>query len=302
MGQLDESERASRTEIATYGSPLPRGDSVQKREEMAIAILRAAQTFLQNYLDLILATVLLLAGALKERQLLTDPFAGRASGFPRELLIGSSAFELAFGSWLLAGLYRPLTRWLALAWFANLAAVTLAQAVGGVPSCACFGALQTSPWLLFAFDVAAVAALLMWSPCGHVSRWRFLAALCLSLSPAALFGLDGSPRAQTMFAEIDLGEMPQARQKQHAFQLRNYSGAFVEVAAVETSCPCASIRLERTGIPAGQSLAGAVRLNMGREPDFVGDLAIKATGLTRQGQVAFVLLAWVRVCKSSKAA
>ncbi|HTU91558.1 MAG TPA: hypothetical protein VMF69_15855, partial [Gemmataceae bacterium] len=132
-----------------------------------------------------MGAVLLLAGALKGQQLLMDPSAGRTSGFSRELLIGASAFELAFGYWLLAGLYRRLTRWLALGWFTSLAAVALAQALGGAPSCACLGALHAHPWLMFASDVAAVAALWMWSPSDLSSQRQLPAVLCLSLLPAA---------------------------------------------------------------------------------------------------------------------
>jgi hypothetical protein len=112
----------------------------------------------QQYLDVVLGAVLALAGVLKAEQLLTDPLAGRGGGFPRWLLYTVAAFELTFGLWMLGGLYRHVTRWLALLWFTSLAAVSLAQAVNGVPSCACFGKLSRHPALMFAFDVAAVAA------------------------------------------------------------------------------------------------------------------------------------------------
>jgi hypothetical protein len=150
---------------------------------------------LHRYLDVVLGAVLLLAGVLKGQQLLTDPSVGRATGFPRELLIGAAAFELAFGCWLLAGLYRRVTRWLALAWFTSLAAVALAQVFGGVPACPCFGELHAHPWLMFAFDVVGVAALWTWTPNDRSSGRRLPTALCLSLlSAAALFGLAGAPR------------------------------------------------------------------------------------------------------------
>jgi hypothetical protein len=51
-----------------------------------------------------------------------------------------------------------------------------------------------------------------------------------------------------MFLDIDLGEIAQGGTKQHAFQLRNSSGALVEVNAIETSCPCASIHLEQASV------------------------------------------------------
>lgn len=304
MEQPDSRQRASwLIDSSARDASLPRDDSVQTwGEGEVISLTRAARTFLQCYLDVILGAILVLAGALKGQQLLADPSAGRASGFPRDLLIGASAFELAFGCWLMGGLYRRLTRWLALGWFTNLAAVALAQAMGGAPSCACLGELRTDPWLMCAFDVVAVAALLMWSPIGPASARFFPLVLFLSLLPAAgVISLAAVPSHGPLFAEIELGEIVQGGQKQRSFQLRNDSGAFVEAAVMETSCPCASIRPERTSVPAGQFLAGNVMLDLRPKPDFVGDLAIEAKGLKRSGKVAFALVIRARVHSASQA-
>ncbi len=196
---------------------------------------------------MILGAILVLAGALKGHQLLTDPSVGLATGFPRELLIGASAFELAFGCWLLGGLYRRLTRWMALAWFTSLAAVALAQAVGGAPSCACLGELHTHPWIMFTIDVASVVALWMWSPYDLPSRWRLLTALWMSLLPtAALLGLAIAPHRQTGVEEIDLIVNAQGERREHAFQQHNNSGMFVRASG------------DPSGRPASQGAAGGL--------------------------------------------
>jgi hypothetical protein len=261
-----------------------------------VKLAGAAWEVLQRYLDTVLGAVLVLAGVLKAHQLITDPSAVRLSWLPRELVIGSAAFELAFGCWLLGGLYRRLRRWLALIWFTILAAVALIQAVGGAPACACFGELRVHPWLMFSCDVGALAALWTWSSHDYSSRRFLLTVLCLSLLPAAaLLGFVGATREHTPSAEIDLGDIAKGGQEQQAFQLRNGSGAFLEVAAIETSCPCASIRLEQTGVPAGQFLAGTVTLDLRSKPKFTGNLAIEAKGFTRSGHVAFELIIWARV-------
>jgi hypothetical protein len=104
-----------------------------------------------------------------------------------------------------------------------------------------------------------------------------------------------------MFAEINLGDIAQAGQKQHTFQLRNDSGALVQVAAIETSCPCASIRLERSDVLAGQFLAGNATLDLRPKPEFAGDLAIEARGFTRRGRLAFVLVIRAHVHPASQA-
>lgn len=209
---------------------------------------------------------------------------------------------MAFGCWLLAGLYRRLTRWMALAWFVSLAAVTLAHALGGVPSCACFGRLPTQPWLMFAFDVGAVVALWMWSPYSYSSRYA-PAIFCLALLPAAAFlGLAGAARVQQpLVAEIDLRDIAQGGRKQHPFQCRNDSGVFVDVAAIQTSCSCLSLHLERGDVAAGQFLTGTATVDLSSKSGFVGALAIEAKGLTARGRVAFVLRIWAQVQPASQA-
>ena len=155
---------------------------------------------------------------------------------------------------------------------------------------------------MFSFDVAAVAALWMWTPNDCSSAWRFPAVLCLSLLPVAgLLGFAAAPPHEPIFAEIDLGDIAQGATKQQSFQAVNDSGTHVEVAAVETSCPCASVRMERSDVPAGQFLAGSVTLDLRHKPDFVGDLVIEAKALTKDGRVALVLLIRARVYPASQA-
>ncbi len=288
-------------EVRCTAAPLPRGESVQTRGG-GRSYLRSIRRGWHRYLDVLLGAVLLTAGILKGWQLLTDPSVGRAAGFPREVLLAATAFELAFGSWLLAGLYRHLTRWIALAWFTSLAAVALAQAVGGAPSCACLGTIHTNPWLMFAFDVVAVVALGLWSPHDYSSPRHLLTVLCLSLLPAAgLLGFASLFVHEPLFVEIDLGAIAQGGQKQQAFQVVNTSGALVEVATVATSCPCARIQLERSDISTGQLLVGNVSMDLRSKPDFVGNLTVEAKGVRRRGRVAFVLLIRARVYAASSA-
>jgi hypothetical protein len=73
----------------------------------------------------------------------------------------------------------------------------------------------------------------------------------------ALLGLAGAPHDQTLFAEIDLGDIAQGGQKQHAFQLPNDSGAFVEAAVIETNCSCASLDVDHIVLRLMSSLSAA---------------------------------------------
>jgi hypothetical protein len=218
------------------------------------------------------------------------------------MLIAATGFELAFGCWLVAGTYRCLTRWIALGWFTSLAGVAFTQAVGGAPSCACLGQVHADPWLMFAFDGLAVLALWMWSTNDLSSQPRLAMALCLSLLPAAAFlGLVSLPHSQPLFAEIDLGEIEQEGQRQQAFEIRNDSGALVEVTAIETSCPCIKISLRRDTVAAGQLLRGNVMVDLRDKPEFVGTLVIEAKGLTQRGLAVFLLTIRARVYSASLA-
>ncbi len=88
--------RTSLTETTAENMPAERENHIRTYTD-GLKLVRSGWTVCQRYRDVILGVVLVLVGALKGHQLLTDPSAGLASGFPRELLIGASAFELAFG-------------------------------------------------------------------------------------------------------------------------------------------------------------------------------------------------------------
>ena len=77
------------------------------------------------------------------------------------VLIGLEAF---FGLWLCFGHYPAATRWVALFVFAVLFGFSLSQALAGKASCACFGALNVTPWLTALFDLAALIALAILCP------------------------------------------------------------------------------------------------------------------------------------------
>jgi hypothetical protein len=112
----------------------------------------------------VLGLVLLAAAALKAHQLATGPVAETDLLHSRWFLMIEVEFELLFGLWLLAGPYPRLTWIAALLLFTAFIGVSLYQIVSGEASCGCFGKVPVNPWYTFAFDVAAVLALLVWRP------------------------------------------------------------------------------------------------------------------------------------------
>jgi len=113
-----------------------------------------------------LGLLLLGAALLKGVQLTTGPAIGGDLFSSRRFLIGLVEFEVAFGLWLLTGLAPRATRILALGCFGAFAAFSLWKGLSGASSCGCLGRLRLNPWLIFAVDVAAVAALAWFRPQG----------------------------------------------------------------------------------------------------------------------------------------
>jgi uncharacterized membrane protein YphA (DoxX/SURF4 family) len=105
----------------------------------------------------LLGPVLVAAGALKLFELAFEAIDQSA---PTLLLIIFAEAEFVGGSWILAGFGRERMRRWAAAAFVGLAISSLFQALVGKCFYGCFGSLSINPWIVLAFDLAAVAALL----------------------------------------------------------------------------------------------------------------------------------------------
>lgn len=140
-----------------------------------------------------LGLLLLAAAAAKGHQLATQPVAELGLLTSRWFLVAVVEFELAFGLWLLMGLYPRWTWRVALLCFVGFAGVSLQKALSGETSCGCFGAVEVDPRLTFLLDVTAAALLLWFQPVqrpgeGHrvsVVRLRAYLAITLLVAPSA---------------------------------------------------------------------------------------------------------------------
>ncbi len=127
---------------------------------MATSFRRSGHAVVSGLLGLLLIG----AAVLKAHQ--------QASGWPPAsglladsyLALGTVAFELALGIWLLAGSYPRLARWFAATSFSVFLAVSLAKAGAGEATCGCFGSVSVNPRITAALDALAVAALFLVEP------------------------------------------------------------------------------------------------------------------------------------------
>jgi Protein of unknown function (DUF1573) len=86
---------------------------------------------------------------------------------------------------------------------------------------------------------------------------------------------------------ISLGTLGPGQTASGSFELQNRGTLPVEVARVETSCPCLEVGPAAMEIAPGGSAALTTRFNPAAEPDFRGRLAIEVAGRDRSGQPTF---------------
>ena len=120
-----------------------------------------------------LGALLIVAGALKGWQLLTEPVADNSIWTWRPFMVLQVDFELALGICLLSGLFKKAA-WLAvISCFSLFSAVTLYKGISGAESCGCFGTVDVNPWItLSAIDIPSVIVLLVFRPVLSFQRKR----------------------------------------------------------------------------------------------------------------------------------
>src|SRR5438876_300801 len=117
-----------------------------------------------HLLRILLGSVLLAAASLKLHGFVTDPFSQQSFLGSARLEIATIEVEILLGLWLLSGLVLGAAWMAAAVFFSILASASLYMALTGQRSCACLGSVSVTPWLTFAIDVIAVAALALCRP------------------------------------------------------------------------------------------------------------------------------------------
>ena len=112
-----------------------------------------------------LGGLLIVAGALKGWQLITEPVANNSIWTWRPFMVLQVDFELALGIWLLSGLFKKAAWLTALLCFSAFSLITLYKGISGAESCGCFGTVDVNPWLtLFAIDIPSFICLWVFRP------------------------------------------------------------------------------------------------------------------------------------------
>jgi len=98
-------------------------------------------------------------------------------------------------------------------------------------------------------------------------------------------------------AHLDLGRVQAGGITESIVYLANQSPRDIEIAKLEVGCECISFKLPCRDIAAGERVAAEVRLNLAREPEFVGGLSIDVRGLDADGAERFSLVVVATVAR-----
>jgi hypothetical protein len=234
-----------------------------------------------------LGSVLLCAAILKSHQLLTDLLG---SGFWLHAIV--IQLETLIGLCLLFDLQPHLTRKASLVLFVGFLAYSFHHLVAGASSCACLGKIQVRPWVSLSFDAGAIAALWLWRPLRSPEKIS-LAAILIIVLPLAAFPFIAWATARPPYPRLMVlpsRDSPVAANKGQrrvlSVTVRNPNDRRVVIDAFESSCPC----LRAVSVPViwepGTEKTIEFELDLAREPDFSGLLAIAVYGRTASRELA----------------
>jgi len=227
-----------------------------------------------------LGLVLLVAAGLKGHELALDPLADDSFLASPRLQIALVELEILLGLWLLSGLARRGAWVAALGFFIAVAGVSLYMALAGQTSCGCFGRLTVNPWLSFAFDGTAVAALVIWRPLcsqGQPAAW-LRGVLRIGLGTGAFLTLIGGAfllafdypagalarlRGEVIAVEPIVSRVGDGVAQEHrrfSVQLTNHGERPVRLLGGTTTCSCIATEDLPITVPPGESRSLAVQV------------------------------------------
>src|SRR5262249_5531234 len=86
---------------------------------------------------------------------------------------------------------------------------------------------------------------------------------------------------------LDLGTVEQATYHDATFTVRNPGSVPVTVAHIQSTCTCMTFSIDPATVPPGFESRIVARLDLNREPEYTGRLAIDVQGTTDDNRIAF---------------
>jgi hypothetical protein len=161
--------------------------------------------------------------------------------------------EVLLAIWLLSGIYAAAARRTAIGLFAVFASYSAYLIWKGIPSCSCFGAIDTSPVLVLSLDILLVISLVNAIPPSNNDLQRvsgrfvgmahlmlltggFLGWLMLG-NEAATFGFAGKPLSVSSDV-VDFGSNSGNSPGSKTFEIVNHTPQSVSLVGCSARCNC----------------------------------------------------------------
>jgi hypothetical protein len=280
-------------------------------------ILPPPSQIISAWIPRVVGSVLLIAAGLKVYGFNVDPVAraGMFSAPTFQFLV--IVFELGLGGWLLSGQQRAGAWIAAMLTFCTFAGVSCYQGIIGQASCGCLGSkVSVNPWLMFVFDLAAIAMLLISRP-DLKSLWRDRAPIVRSaagifgvylllmaiLAGVAYLGFGSIDAALASIrneclsvfpALIDMGEGVPGETREAKVELTNRTDKPIRLVGGTSDCSYTVLGDLPVTVPAGESRSISVVVRL---PNAAGTFNRKA-GLQVDDlgfrAVSFRLTGWIR--------
>jgi len=220
---------------------------------------------------------------------------------PFALIIG----ELCLGLWLLTRKCSQGARLISLIVFSTFAVASLKLATTGAVSCACFGTIPVSPRITLIIDAFILGMLWYWRPDHPLRARRVVYDLAsLALGALTILSMKGPVDADkdrdaihltVLPSHIDLGTVYRGGSTVRQFLVRNTHSDPVEVRALETTCHCLEAFLPVHELSPEQASQGELRLDLGKVPDFFGNLEMTVRAISPRSKELFRLTVRVQV-------
>jgi hypothetical protein len=199
----------------------------------------------------------------------------------------AAEWELILGFWLLSGAWRFAAWLFALLTFTTFAVISAYFGYIGIASCGCFGVIRTSPWTVFAIDIAAIALLLVSRPpTPSITRLRFadvrssmrlsaipLTAIAILLALTAIGSFTyGSPaaalaklRGESLTVEpsyVDFGDGKAGEMLEATVTVYNWTDQSVRLIGGTLHCSCVVTNDLPITISAGKAVPARIRMRI----------------------------------------
>jgi hypothetical protein len=254
---------------------------------------RSSTPILGSLAPLAVGCVLVFAAILKSHQLWTEPMFQAPIFGSRGYQAAFAELELFFGLILWSGILPKVARVAAILLFLAFLSIALTSALSSTHSCGCFGKVELGPWAAVFLDVVILITLSGWRAssvdCSRHAKITLGLAFAVACPWPVLAASRLPPFPQLLSnSPVELGSIKAAQRRTFQLELENPHEGPIDIEVLEASCSCLEMNVTHLSLPPHSKRIIQLALDLSKEPNFTGDLAIQIVGKTVANQRLFI--------------